>query len=135
MITIDQYFGKWKHKATQEHLANAAILIDRCNALILAMEDEGVNFQINPLTDSNVGGESYGGFRPQECPIGAPKSAHKQGMAVDLYDPLNEIDKWLVAHPKVLEKVDLWFEHPDATPHWSHWSIRPPLSGRKFFMP
>jgi hypothetical protein len=135
MLTLDAYFGKWKHKATADHIHHATELIANCNGLIQVMEADGFQFPINPITGSIVGGESYGGYRPQDCPIGAPASAHKQGMAVDLYDPLNKIDDWLIAHPAAYEKLFLWFEHPSATPHWSHWSIRKPKSGRKFFLP
>jgi hypothetical protein len=99
------------------------------------MEATGLRFTINPLTQSLVGGETLGGFRPQDCPIGAPQSAHKQGLAVDIYDPDNKIDNWIIGHQQVLKEFGLYFEHPTATPRWSHWTTRKPASGRRIFYP
>jgi len=137
MLHVEQYFGKWlQHKdVTLAIIDNAKDLCERSNRLIAIMEDTGLELQINPLTQSLVGGETLGGFRPQDCPLGAPMSAHKQGMAVDLYDPDNRIDNWLVGHQKALEQYGLYFEHPSATPRWSHWGTRKPKSGRRFFYP
>lgn len=132
-----QYFGKWLNNrdVTPERMNNAENLCAAVNKLMEYMEADGMQFPINPHTRTNVGGETLGGFRPQSCAIGAPQSAHKEGMAVDIYDPDNKIDKWLLAHEAELELFSLWFEHPDATPHWSHWSTRKPKSGNRFFRP
>lgn len=132
-----EYFGKWmfNRDATPERVNNAENLCAAVNRLIERMESDGVKFPINPHTRTNVSGESFGGFRPQSCAIGAPNSAHKEGMAVDLYDPDNAIDDWLIAHADDLDQFGLWFEHPDSTPYWSHWSIRKPRSGNRFFRP
>lgn len=136
-LHVEQYFGKWlNHKdVTMPIIDNAKLLVERANRLISVMEATGLELKINPLTQSIVGGETLGGFRPQDCPIGAPMSAHKQGLAVDIYDPDNAIDNWLVGHQKILKDYGLYFEHPSATPRWSHWSIRAPKSGRRFFYP
>ena len=133
----EQYFGKWlKSKdVTIEIIDNAKRLCAAVNRLISVMELTGFEFKINPITGTIVGGETLGGFRPQDCPIGAPLSAHKQGLAVDLFDPDNKIDSWLIGHQKLLKDYGLYFEHPTATPRWSHWSIRKPRSGRLFFYP
>lgn len=136
-LHVEQYFGKWlKSKdVTIEIIDNAKFLCAACNKLISEMEFHGVVFRENPLTQSLVSGETLGGFRPQDCPIGAPRSAHKQGLAVDLYDPDNKIDGWLYSHQSMLKEFGLFFEHPTATNTWSHWSIRAPKSGRRFFYP
>jgi hypothetical protein len=130
-----QYFSKWlKHKdATQERVNNAENLCAAVNRLIEHMEAAGVHFPINPATSTIVSGQTFGGFRPQNCPQGAPNSAHKRGMAVDLYDPDGAIDTWLLKHEKELTQFGLWFEHPDHTVGWSHWGTRPPKSGNRFF--
>lgn len=99
------------------------------------MELDGVSFPISPITKSGVSGQTFGGFRPQDCPQGASNSAHKQGLAVDRYDPLGKIDGWLLEHPEALEKYGVYIEHPDTTQHWSHWTIRPPGSGKHIFYP
>ena len=133
----EQYFGKWlKSKDVNiELIDNAKRLCAAVNKLIEVMEQTGFVFKINAFTGTIVGGETLGGFRPQDCEIGAPKSAHKQAMAVDLFDPDNAIDHWLVAHQALLKQYGLYFEHPSATPRWSHWTIRAPKSGKRFFYP
>jgi hypothetical protein len=137
MLTKEALFGKYfKHTdATNAIKENADAFIAKVNALIEVMQEDKVVFATNPLTGTIVGGETLGGFRPQDCPIGASKSAHKQGLAVDLYDPEGKIDLWLQSHASTLRAYGLYFEHPKATPRWSHWTSRAPKSGRLFFYP
>jgi hypothetical protein len=136
-LTIEELYGKWLNHpdATKERKEDSGLFLVLVNALIKTMNDDGFAFKVNPITGSVVGGETYGGFRPQSCPLGAPQSAHKEGIAVDMFDPDNAVDEWLLAHPLAINNIELYFEHPQATPHWSHWSMRKPKSGRKFFMP
>lgn len=131
MITIAEYFGIWRHDS--EHTKAAYELIKRVNALLEDAEENGVKCPINPVTKSQISGERFGGFRPQDCPIGAQKSAHKTGEAVDIYDPNNEIDNWIT--DKILEKHDLYRESPQDTLTWLHLSTRPPKSGKRTFKP
>lgn len=135
MITPDDYFGKWKSEATPEHKANANKLLLAVNVLHDLLVAKGVTFPYNPKTNSLVSGTQYGGFRPQSCPEGAPNSAHKQALAVDLYDPQGTIDLTLYDNADLLEKVGIYIEAPDKTPGWSHWSVRRPPSGRHIFNP
>lgn len=137
MITIYDVLGKYKNHpdVTQEVTENISKLVTTVNALMKYMEAEGVVFHVNPITGTYVGGETLGGFRPKSCPIGADKSAHKRGLAVDLYDKTDEIDAWLMAHASILNQFGLYFEHPKATPRWSHWTVRAPGSKRRFFYP
>lgn len=136
-ITITEYIGPhadcpdW----TTERRINAELLLARCADLQAEMEADGIVFEINPSTGCNVGGQTMGGFRPQMCSVGAPNSAHKQGMAVDRYDPHGHIDDWLLEHQDALERHGIYIEHPSATTGWSHWSIKPPASGRHVFYP
>ena len=136
-LTIEQYFGKWltHPDANAAVKNNADLLIEKVNVLIQHVTKDDVIFPINPHTGSIVSGETFGGFRPQSCAIGAPKSAHKGGEAVDIYDPHNEIDGWLLRYSMILPQFGLYFEHPSATPRWSHWGIRRPGSGNRFFYP
>jgi len=131
MITLEQYFGKFK----PEHVENAEKLLSAVNALMSEAILDGIEFRVNPVTKSQVSGAQYGGFRPLDCPIGAPNSSHKQAMAVDLYDPKDEIDAWCVSHLDKLEIAGIYIEHPDDTKTWSHWTIRPPKSGSRVFKP
>jgi hypothetical protein len=137
MITIEQYFGKWIDSAdiTTVIRDNADKLVSAVNALINEMETFGIIFPNNPKTHSQVSGEVYGGFRPQACPIGAIHSNHKQGLAVDLFDPMNLIDDWCTANTSILAQHGIWLEHPGSTPGWSHWQCVAPRSGNRIFIP
>jgi len=141
MISISDYFGKYgkSHKdVTPPRYAAAQILLLKVNKLMQIAIDDGVEFPINPKTKSQVAGETNGGFRPQDCTIGAPLSAHKICQAVDLYDPKGEIDDWLTSSPvarEAIKELDMYFEDKSATVGWSHWSTKAPKSGRRFFLP
>lgn len=136
-ILIADYFGKWINHPdlTDKVMANAIILLDRVNPLLDAAFEDGIDLQINPLTGSFVAGNTYGGFRPQDCPQGAPQSSHKQGMAVDVFDKTNELDEWAFKNQDRLRLFDLYIEHPQATPRWCHLTTRPPGSGKRVFLP
>jgi len=137
MITIEDYVGVHKDSPdwTQERQENAERLCAAVNALMLDMKLAGVDFRTNPATGSCVSGQTFGGFRPQSCMQGAPNSSHKQGLAIDLYDPGGDIDCWLLKHVDKLEEYGIYIEHPDSTTHWSHWSIKSPGSGHHIFLP
>lgn len=113
---------------------NAIALLLRVNALIAHLETVmGIVFRVNPGTGTCVSGKTFGGFRPQDCPQGAPTSSHKDGAGVDLYDPDNKIDDAL--DDALLEKFHLYREHPSATARWCHLTTRAPRSGRRTFLP
>jgi hypothetical protein len=137
MITLNQYVGP--HSAspdwTPERQQNAAKLLAACCALEVEMARGGVAFPDNPATKSGVSGVTFGGFRPQNCSQGAPNSSHKEGMAVDRYDPRGEIDNWCMAHLDRLAHHGIYIEHSSATPGWSHWTTRAPKSGNRAFYP
>ena len=140
MITVEEYFGPWKDHpdATEERRQNAILLLHACSALEYFARRDGIEFPDNPHTGSGVSGKTYGGFRPQDCPQGAPQSSHQEGLAVDRYDPEDLIDKWCMAHSEVgglLESCGIYIEHPSKTDGWSHWQIRSPKSGRRVFFP
>lgn len=140
IITLDDYFGPWKdhEDATEERKQNARLLLHACAALQYFAERDGIEFLDNPHTCCNVSGKTFGGFRPQDCPIGAEHSSHKEGMAVDRYDPEGLIDAWCIKHSEVgglLETCGIYIEHPEATPGWSHWTTRRPRSGNRVFRP
>lgn len=135
MIDLDAYFGEWMPFATAEHVANAMQLLERVTKLQGFMVGKGILFPTNPKTGTEISGSTYGGFRPQDCGIGAPNSAHKQGLAVDLFDPKGEIDLYLYNNQLLLDQYDIYIEHPDSTPGWSHWSIKKPGSGKRIFYP
>jgi hypothetical protein len=137
MITLGEYFGPHWDCAdrTDDRTVNANDLLLACAALEKEMLAGGVVFPTNPNTNSQVSGQTFGGFRPQSCPQGAPDSAHKEGKAVDRYDPHGEIDAWCMKNEDRLVANGIYIEHPDKTQGWSHWSTRSPKSGRHIFWP
>ena len=132
MITLEDYFGKWigHPDANVQRKIHAQALLECVNALLFEYPED---VPVNPQTNSYVSGATYGGFRPQDCPQGAPNSSHKEGMAIDIYDPHGDRDKWLT--DDILEEYGLYREHPDHTIHWCHLSIRAPGSGKRTFLP
>lgn len=136
MISLIDYVGKWADSPdwTEERQQNATDMLSKVNNLLYDYQDETGNIvPINPNTRSCVSGQIYGGFRPQNCPQGAPHSSHKEGLAVDVYDPLNKLDKWLT--DDILESHELYREAPQSTPSWCHLSSRSPASGKRTFIP
>ena len=135
MITLSQYIGIHKKSPdwTPERTANAVILLGRVNAMLDYLSGVGVHLPINPATGSQISGQTFGGFRPQDCPQGAPGSSHKQGQGVDIYDPQDDIDRAI--NDALLERFDLYREHPDSTKTWCHLTTRAPRSGRRTFQP
>ena len=136
MITLQDYFNDKPYAA--EYNLNALTLLYRVNNLIAAYTtDTGKLPEINPITGSQVSGSKGGdgGFRLPTSTTGSSKSAHKQGMAIDLVDHDQHLDKWLDAKPDALIKYDLYREEPASTINWCHLSTRKPLSGKRTFKP
>ena len=137
-IKWEDVAGKWvgHPDLTDERKRNIRErLIPAVSRLKAMAEADGVVFRPNPKTGTIVSGETLGGFRPQAAKVGAPLSNHKHGFAVDLFDPLNEIDAWCMANLAKLAEAGIWIEHPDDTPSWSHWQCQPPRSMRRVFKP
>lgn len=134
-ISFEQYFGPWidNADATDERKANARVMLVAVNNLLDEAAQDGVPCPVNPATGSQVSGQTLGGFRPQNAAQGAPQSSHKQGMAVDVFDPTNALDNYVT--DEILEAFDLYREAPASTPHWIHLTTRAPGSGRRTFMP
>jgi hypothetical protein len=146
-LSVDDYFAAYADHPdiTQDRADNAEVLIGVVNALLERAYPEMGALALNPITGTLVGGEKNGGFRPQDCPIGAPLSAHKQAQAVDIYDPDGKLDKWCFEHQDVLIELGLYLEHPDATHStsqrglhkegWCHLQTRKTKSGNHVFYP
>ena len=135
MISLAEYVGPHEDSPdwTPERKAAAFQMLERVNALLADAEAHGVELADNPKTLSLVSGTTYGGFRPQDCPQGSPGSAHKEARAVDVYDPTGALDRWI--SDLILEKYDLYREHPADTNGWCHLGDRAPGSGRRTFHP
>lgn len=137
MITVKEYVGPHSGSPdwTIQRQTDAVMLLDACWALEQLAVADGVAFPDNPKTNSGVSGNTFGGFRPQDCPQGAPNSSHKEGKAVDRYDPTGAIDAWCMEHLEQLEDCGIYIEHPSTTVSWSHWTTRAPGSGNRVFYP
>lgn len=126
-ITLTDYLGQYYSHPdlTTERAANAAALVEMVNQLLSRAAADGVTLPLNPSTGTHISGQKYGGFRPQDCPIGAPKSTHKQGHGVDLYDPNRDLARWAYNHQSEFQELDLciedarWTGRPDAG-GWLH---------------
>jgi hypothetical protein len=133
--TPKDYFAGYEgsDEISQLHRSNAAGMLVLVNKLLGYATTKGVILKNNPVTHSLVGGEKNGGWRPQACPIGAPGSAHKQGQAVDVYDPDGALDDFLT--DDILRDFGLYREHPASTRGWCHLTTRAPSSGKRTFYP
>jgi hypothetical protein len=138
MLDVDHLFQAYQDHPgiTSSHRSNAELLISRVNTLLARCLRTGqVDLETNPKTGTLISGEKNGGWRPQDCPIGAPNSSHKTGQGVDLYDPDGDIDNCLMEHQNILVECGLYIEHPSATRGWSHLTTRPPKSHNRVFYP
>jgi len=136
MITLQDYFNDKPHPT--EYNLNALTLLYRVNNLIAAfVTDTGEISVNNPATGNQISGSKNGdgGFRLPTSLTGSSKSAHKQGMAVDIYDKGQHLDNWLDKNPDALIKYDLYREEASQTINWCHLSTRKPLSGNRTFKP
>lgn len=144
MITIEQYFAGKPH--TDEHETLAHDLLARVDRLESDAEARRVFArQTCPNTGTEIsgskGGSGDGGFRLETATTGAGKSSHKEAKAVDIYDPRDELDRWLDEFDDdsggnaKLEEYGLYREAPAATPRWCHLTTRAPHSGRRTFQP
>jgi hypothetical protein len=143
IISVDDYFGRWitHPDATDEVMDNAVAFLAKVNSLLQDALDHGVKLSINPHTGDYVSGQTYGGFRPQDCVQGAPTSSHKVGRGVDVCDPNNALDAWLDTFElgygtnSKLEEFALYREAPEDTPSWLHLTDRAPKSNKRTFKP
>lgn len=135
MITLSEYVGPHSDSPdwNEERQEAAVAMLDKVNDLLAEAEAHGVLLDENPRTGSLVSGITFGGFRPQDCPQGAPHSAHKEGRAVDVYDPMGLLDKWIT--DALLARHGLYREAPVSTLGWSHLTDRAPGSGQRTFNP
>lgn len=73
-----------KHFKPSEFLPDGYDDLSVMDDAILEVADQVRELLGVPCT-INANGRQYCGWRPQDCKVGAPKSMHKQGKAVDLH--------------------------------------------------
>ena len=136
MISLKDYAGPHAGSPdwTSQCQDNASAMLIQVNNLLDAYyEQSGASPTINPTTGTLISGQTFGGFRPQSCPQGAPDSSHQVGRGVDIFDPNEDLDRWIT--DAILTQFDLYREAPDSTRHWCHLSDRAPHSGNRTFLP
>jgi hypothetical protein len=62
-------------------------------------------------------------------------SYHLIGAALDISDPHQVLQRWILDHLELMEVHDLYFESFDATKTWVHFQVFPPASRKRFFDP
>lgn len=131
-LTLTRYYtsdGKYPGRETSDELD----LVARVNAGKLI---EAVNGLLTDLGIKNVTITS--GFRTVAANVaagGSKNSAHCLCLAIDLADPDHDIYRTCRVNVPLLEKWGIYLEHEDATPTWTHMTIRRPGSGARFFHP
>jgi hypothetical protein len=135
VISVTEYFRKPASPAQREA---AEDLLARVAALLFVAQAAGAyDNWINPHTACRISGskdgDGDGGFRTPGSKTGAAKSAHRDAMGVDVYDPMDRLDAWIT--DETLENVGLYREHPAHTPGWAHLQTRAPGSGSRTFAP
>jgi hypothetical protein len=143
MISIRDYYGVKSHPAlTPVVQANAQRFISKVNTYIAYLITRQQLFLVSPATKTQIS-TNVGGWRKPDCPSGSPKSSHKEGRGIDLYDGLfGAIGKFILEDKEAQAKakeLGLHFEHPSVTKgaisHWLHITDRAPPSGKLFFYP
>jgi hypothetical protein len=86
------------------------------------------------------------GFRSMEKHIAIYATSHKGKKipmtslhltceACDISDPKGQLQNFCVNNVPLLENIGLWCEDFFHTRGWVHFQIRPPKSGKRFFVP
>jgi hypothetical protein len=124
MITIKELLGDVKlEDLPEDYRKNAEELLRRVN---LFRKEYGQPMYVTS------------GYRSPEhnAKIGGSKaSAHMSCQAIDFRDGDKKLKEFIAKDPAILEKCDLYMEHPDATLTWIHLQSRPTKSGNRVFKP
>lgn len=122
-VTVTEYLmGRAKLEDLADDVCfNLNKLIPTVNALL---EDFGEYRKVNSGYRRAIDNKAAGG---------SPKSAHLTGEAIDLEDKDGKLKAFCTE--EVLNKYDLYMEHPSATPSWCHLQSRVTRSGARIFLP
>lgn len=134
MISTEDYFrdsrANYAFVPSENDLANAVDLLERVSALEEDFVEDGG--QVFSMTSGHRCRAKTldliaKGYRA------AVGGKHESAHAVDVADPLNELDAWL--DDEKLASYGLYREHPDATKGWTHLQNVPPGSHNRTFKP
>lgn len=118
LITLQEFLMGRDHAYpkdyTEQIAQNAAHTVEKINQFL---ERTGFDGHVNS------------GWRPPSLNAAtkgaAPHSKHMLGLACDLADPHEELDKFCTTHAEILESLDLWRESPLKTVGWIHLQVVP----------
>lgn len=110
--------------------ANALELLGRVNPFCAYVMEHHPEVDLHPSANS--------GWRPtpyNNLVRGKKGSRHITAEAIDLNDTDKKLAKCLLENDYLLEKFDLYMEHPLYTPGWVHVQTVKPASGARIFFP
>jgi len=133
MTLSDYWMGRdkqYSQELTPDIVRNAEVTVQRANMLLSEFRFDTKDSEIRKVNS---------GWRPAAVnaatPNAALKSKHMTGQAVDISDPEGDLDTWCMAHLEVLDRLQLWLEHPGSTKGWCHVQTIAPKSGNRVFYP
>lgn len=130
---------KWTSNRTSKYFKPEELLphgftdITVLDPILLKVIDE-IRELLNVPCTINADGRNWCGFRTKDCPIGAPKSQHKQGKAADLHpigmsaEKGREIIKEAISQGKLSEVGGI-----ELNVSWIHVDIRPRINGKVLY--
>jgi uncharacterized protein YcbK (DUF882 family) len=63
------------------------------------------------------------------------KSKHTVGLAVDIRTTNDDLWNWCLANLQLMQDLGIYLEHRNYTPSWVHFSLGPPGSLKRIFIP
>ena len=126
-ITVEDILTSDGQHPDRAAVADSAV---RNAATVLAVRVNNLLVLFNARPDITSG---YRTPAANKAAGGAKRSAHLEGRAVDLRDPMGLLASWCLAHLRDLETFGLWMESPTVTKGWCHLQSRP--VGERVFMP
>lgn len=134
MISLDDYLTHW-----QLHYPQAAVPDDELTDEMRADAETTVDKAIELLDQFGEERGLTSGWRPREVNVLVPGAAqfsqHMLCRAIDIADPLGDLDEWCLDNYNRMVELELWQEHPASTKGWCHVQIVPPKSGNRVFYP
>jgi hypothetical protein len=125
MISMKELLGttKWEGVPT-EHQENLTTLLEKLNKIRVKLD------KIMIVSSGYRSIEEQARINPK-----SPKSGHLRGECADIYDPTGELRNWVLNNMDFIVDVGFWFEDFRYTKGWVHFSIKPPKSGKRIFIP
>lgn len=132
MLTLDDYWmgrdKKYAAECTDEIQSNAAGTVRAVNKLLALAQLDDI------IRDTVASGWRPSCVNDATCNA-ASHSKHLTAEAVDIVDGNRVFAQWCLDNQEKMADCELWAEDFRWTPTWVHLSIRPPLSGRRIYIP